>query len=116
MFRPTGFGFTGADSARGIVEEIASLLGPIGADTIGPRGGGADIGPIVQAGRIPSMGLSADGPYFTYHHTRADTIERLEPDDVAKCVAAMAVMVYVAADLPEMLERTPASMLRRPSR
>ena len=41
----------------------------------------------------------------------AGTIERLDPDDVANCVAAMAVMVYVAADLPKMLERTPASML-----
>ena len=116
VFRPTGFGFTGADSARGIVEEIAGLLELIGADSIGTRGGGADIGPIVQAGKIPSMGLTVDGPYFTYHHTPADTIDRLDPDDVAKCVAAMAVMVYVAADLPELLERTPASMLRRQSR
>jgi len=113
VFRPTGFGFTGADSARGIVEEIAGLLEPIGADSIASRGGGADIGPIVREGRIPSMSLNADGPYFTYHHTAADTIERLDPDDVANCVAAMAVMVYVAADLPKMLERTPASMLQR---
>ena len=95
------------------MEQIASLLEPIGADSIAARGGGADIGPIVREGKIPAMGLNVDGPYFTYHHTPADTIDRLDPDDVARCVAAMAVMAYVAADLPKMLERTPASMLER---
>jgi carboxypeptidase Q len=107
VFRPTGFGFSGADSARRIVERIASLLAPIGADTVGASGGGADIGPIVEAGRLPALSLEVDGPYFTYHHTPADTVERLDPDDVARCVAAIAVMAYVLADLPEPLERSP---------
>lgn len=107
LFRPTGFGFSGADSARRIVERVASLLAPIGADAVGPTGGGADIEPIVEAGRLPALSLEVDGPYFTYHHTPADTIERLDPDDVAKCVAAIAVMAYALADWPQPLERTP---------
>jgi carboxypeptidase Q len=105
VFRPTGFGFTGSDSAFAIVREIGSLLAPIGADTITRPGGGADIGPIMQLG-VPGMGLAVDGTrYFWYHHTDADTIDKLDPAEVAKCVAALAVMAYVVADLPDPLPR-----------
>ena len=55
VFKPTGFGFTGTETARRTVQEIATLLAGIGADTIGASGGGADIGPSVQAANIPSM-------------------------------------------------------------
>ncbi|MCK7529334.1 MAG: hypothetical protein MZV64_73190 [Ignavibacteriales bacterium] len=66
--------------------------------------GGADIGPSVQAGKVPSMSLDVDGAlYFTIHHTEADTIDKIEPTDIARCVAALAVMGYVVADLPARL-------------
>jgi carboxypeptidase Q len=105
VFRPTGFGFTGSDSAFAIVRQIGSLLAPIGADTITQPGGGADIGPIMQLG-VPGMGLAVDGTrYFWYHHTDSDTIDKLDPAEVARCVAALAVMAYIVADLPEALPR-----------
>lgn len=104
VFRPLGFGFTGSARAREIVTRIASLLEGIDATRIGPAGGGADIGPSVQAAGIPSMSLDVDGSrYFVYHHTPADTIDRLDAHDIARSVAAMAVMAYVVADLPERL-------------
>lgn len=104
VFRPLGFGFTGSPRAREIVTRVATLLQGIEASRIGPAGGGADIGPSVQAASIPAMSLDVDGSrYFVYHHTPADTIERLDPQDVAKSVAALAVMSYVVADLPERL-------------
>ncbi len=69
-----------------------------------PSGGGADIGPSVRAGNIPSLSLEVEGSeYFIYHHTPADMIDRLNPQDVAKGVATIAVMSYVIADLPERL-------------
>jgi carboxypeptidase Q len=105
VFRPTGFGFSGSDSAFAIVRAIASLLAPIGADTITRPGGGADIGPIMALG-VPGMGLQVDGTrYFWYHHTDSDTIDKLDPAEVARCVAAMAVMAFVVADLPDPLPR-----------
>jgi carboxypeptidase Q len=105
VFRPTGFGFGGSDSAFTIVREIARLLAPIGADTITRPGGGADIGPIMALG-VPGMGLQVDGTrYFWYHHTDADTIDKLDPAEVARCVAALAVMAFIVADLPEPLPR-----------
>ena len=103
MFSPIGFGFTGSPAARKLVESIATLLVPIGASTIGPSGGGADIGPIMATG-VPGMGLDVDGTrYFWFHHTDADTPDKLNPAEVQRCVAVMAIMAYIAADLEQSL-------------
>lgn len=103
VFRPTGFGFSGNDAARATIERVGSLLAGIDAHRIGPQGGGADIGPSVEAGRIPAMSLNVDGNYFLIHHTPADTIDRIRPDEMARATAAIAVMAYVVADLPQRL-------------
>ncbi len=103
VFRPSGFGFSGSDSAFAIVRRIGRLLARIGADTITRGGGGTDIGPIMERG-VPGMGLNVDDTrYFWYHHSDADTVDKLDPREMAQCVAAMAVMAYVVADLPEPL-------------
>jgi carboxypeptidase Q len=105
VFAPLGFGFTGSDSARAIVKQIGGLLDRIGAGRIGPNGGGADIGPLMSTG-VPGMGLDVDGSkYFVYHHTPADTPDKLSPSEMQKCVAAFAVMAYIVADLPDLLPR-----------
>jgi carboxypeptidase Q len=104
VFRPLGFGFTGNENARETVRAIATLLAGIGADQISPGGGGADIGPSVQEGRIPAMSLDVDGAkYFLVHHTPADTVDKIDPTEMARCAAAVAVMAYVVADLPRRL-------------
>lgn len=105
VFRPRGFGFRGSERAEAMLREVVTLLEPIGADTLFPGGGGADIGPIMQRG-VPGMSHVVDGTrYFWYHHTDADTIEALDPREIALNVAAMAIMAYVVADLPERLPR-----------
>ncbi len=105
-FPPVHFGFSGSDGARATVEAIASLLEPIDAQRVRPGGGGADIGPSVQAAGIPALSLTGDAEqYFMIHHTPADTIDRIQPRDVARAAAAIAVMAYVIADLPERLDR-----------
>jgi carboxypeptidase Q len=105
VFSPLGFGFSGTDEAFAIVQAIGELLEPIGAGRITRGGGGADIGPMMERG-MPGMGLSVDETrYFWYHHTNADALDKLDPDEVARCVAALAVMAYVVADLPEPLPR-----------
>lgn len=105
VFSPLGFGFTGSDAAFAIVQEIGAILEPIGAGEIRRGGGGADIGPMMQRG-MPGMGLNVEPTrYFWYHHTAADALDKLDPQEVARCVAAMAVMAYVVADLPDPLPR-----------
>jgi carboxypeptidase Q len=103
VFRPTGFGFSGSDAARGRIRDIATLLRGIQADRIEPTGGGADIGPAVEAGNIPAMSLEVDGNYFLLHHTPADTVDKIDPLDMARASAAIAVMTYIVADMPERL-------------
>lgn len=108
VFTPSGFAFTGSDSARARVTEIASLLARIDADSVRAGGGGADIGPIMELG-VPGMSPLVDGSrYFWYHHSNADTIDKLDPRDVGLVTAALAVMAYVVADLPDPLPRAAA--------
>ena len=103
VFRPTGFGFSGTESARARVRDIATLLAGMHAETIAPSGGGSDIGPSVQQAGIPAMSLEADGNYFLIHHTPADTVDKIDPLDLARSSAAVAVMTYVLAEMPERL-------------
>ncbi len=105
VFRPIGFGFSGGESARQKVRAIATLLRGIGADAVLPAGGGADIGPSIREAAIPSLALVVDdSKYFVIHHTAADTVDKIDPVEMAKCAAAVAVMTYVLADLREKLE------------
>jgi carboxypeptidase Q len=104
VFRPTGFGFAGTDTARQTVTAIATLLAGIAASEIGPGGDGADITPSVQEAHIPSLSLEVDGSkYFLIHHTQADTVDKIDPVEMARCAAAVTVMAYVVADLPQRL-------------
>ena len=104
VFRPLGFGFTGSDRARQTVTAIATLLTGIAAEQIVLNGEGADIGPSAQEGHIPTMSLEVeDSKYFLIHHTPADTIDKIDPVEMARCAAAVTVMTYVVADLPQRL-------------
>jgi carboxypeptidase Q len=103
VFRPTGFGFSGSDAGRARVRDIATLLGGIHADGIGASGGGADIGPSVQHAGMPAMSLEVEGNYFLLHHTPADTLDKIDPLEIARSTAAIAVMTYVIAEMPERL-------------
>ena len=106
VFSPRGFGFNGSDSAYRIMQWAGSLLSPIGSDSVLRGGGGADIGPLIQRG-VPGAGLLVDGTrYFWYHHTEADTIDKLDPAEMARCVATLAVMIYVVGDLDYRLPRS----------
>jgi carboxypeptidase Q len=108
VFQPTGFAFAGSDSAAALVRQAASLLGVVGATAVEhvPESPEADIGPLVGEG-VPGFGLKVeDTRYFWYHHTDGDTLDKLDPAEVARCVAAMAVMAYVMADLPSGLPRS----------
>ena len=105
VFRPTGFGFLGSGRGMEIIRGVAKLLDPIGSGSIAKGCRGADVLKLVRGG-VPVMHLEVDREkYFWFHHTDADTIDKLDPAEFNRCVAAMAVMAYVIADLPETLPR-----------
>lgn len=99
VFDPIGFGFSGSEEAFDILTEIGSHLESIESGKVSKGGGGADIGPLMQGG-VPGMGLQVDGEkYFWFHHTDADTIDKLNIDDFNECMATMAVFAFGVADL-----------------
>jgi Zn-dependent M28 family amino/carboxypeptidase len=101
--KPVGFGVSPGGAALARAKEIGRLLTPIGADTINEGGGGSDIEPLMRDG-VPGLGLFTVGQhYFDWHHTRTDTVDKINPLEFRQCVAAMAVMGYVLADIPERL-------------
>lgn len=107
-FRTLGFGVSHVDPekaklALAQLADLLTLLEPIGATQALPDGGGADIGPMRPAG-VPQLGLNVDMThYFDYHHTHADTVDKIDPHDLTDCIAAMAVTAYVLADMPGRL-------------
>ena len=105
VFRPEGFGLATAapPQARANFTEIAKLLAGIRASRIAANGGGTDINPIVKEGAVGAS-LDVDGThYFDIHHTQADTLDKVNPQELALCVATMAVMAYTVADMPQSL-------------
>ena len=105
VFAPRGFGFTGSIDARKIIFNIANLLNPIGAGKITKGGRSADIAPLNDEG-IPVMSLNVDNSrYFWYHHTNSDTFDKINFNDFNNCIAAMAIMAYVVADMDKTLPR-----------
>ena len=106
VFAPARLGFTGSSVARQMMNDIGTLLTPLGLQEIGPGGGGADIGPIAQVGKVPMLAYQGDSMrYFAIHHTPADTLDRIAPEEVARAAAALAVVTYVVADSPQRLPK-----------
>ena len=98
---------SGEQHSLDLLKDIATLLVPVGANTIRPGGGGSDISPIIAAG-VPGLGESTTGAhYFDWHHTEADTLDKVNPEDFRKNIASLAVMTYVLADMPETLTGHP---------
>jgi hypothetical protein len=108
IFRPLGLESPKSEDDRSArmnarLAEVLKLLEPIGASRRRDGGGGADIGPMAGAG-VPQISLDVDGStYFDYHHTEADTLDKVSKADLDLCVAAIATVAYVLADMPERL-------------
>jgi Peptidase family M28 len=84
-------------------QQIAHLLERIEAGKATPGGGGADIGPLVHDG-VPGLSPETVGlHYFDWHHTDADTVDKVNPDDFRRNIAVLAVLSYILADMPGKL-------------
>ncbi len=108
--KPTGFGISGRGDAQallGKVRDIGKLLEKIDAGSIQPGGGGADIAPLMKDG-VPGLAVRTVGThYFDWHHSPADTADKVKPEDLRANIAAIAVMAFILADMPESLRQPP---------
>ncbi len=109
--KPAGFGLTTPGESMAALtraREIGKLLDRIDAGSIQPGGGGADIAPLLHDG-VPGLAVRTIAThYFDYHHSRADTVDKVNLQDLRANIAAMAVMAYVLADMPETLQQAGA--------
>ena len=100
---PRGFG-AGVDAkSLDMLKQIAKLLEPIGAGEISGGGGGEDISKLVSDGVVGMSERAAGTHYFDWHHSEADTLDKVNPEDFRKSVAALAVMSFAVADMPDRL-------------
>ena len=92
-----------------LLKQIGTLLKRVGAGEIRQGGGGSDIDPLTTDG-VPALGeLTTAAHYFDWHHTEADTLDKVDPVEFRKNVASVAVMTYVLADMPETLTGHPGA-------
>jgi carboxypeptidase Q len=105
-------GFTGnfSQPAGDALHTITRVLAPTGATLLVNTGSAeADVDPMSDAG-VPVFGLMQDQrTYFNYHHTAADTLDKIDPHELAENSAAMAVLAYAIADMPQPIPRSPTT-------
>ena len=104
---PLGFNVKMSAQAMEALKPVQKILESFGANLIKvvPFSPGADISSMSQAG-VPALGIMQDGrSYFNYHHTAADTLDKIDPAELRENAAAMAVMGYALACAPQPLPR-----------
>ncbi|MBT2143535.1 MULTISPECIES: M20/M25/M40 family metallo-hydrolase [unclassified Rhodanobacter] len=85
--------------ARDAIGQIAKVLEPVGVayDATRPGGGGSDLSQMHAKG-MAALSLTQDGTkYFDWHHTPNDTLDKIDPAELAQNVAVYAAFSYMAA-------------------
>jgi Zn-dependent M28 family amino/carboxypeptidase len=103
---PLGFNFAGKPEALAFLAPLSNVLRSQGAGLSQIQSGvGADIGPLTQRG-VPSFApWFNQQTYFDYHHTAADTFDKVNPKELAEVGSVMAVLAYGLANLERDLPR-----------
>ncbi len=104
---PLGFDVKMSTNAGELLRPALSVLQSFGATALQPSSypPGADISGMSDAG-VPALGILQDGrTYFNYHHTAADTLDKVVPGELRENGAAMAVMGYALASMKDPLPR-----------
>ncbi len=104
---PLGFRADINPKALPLLKPVQDVLQSVGANVIQltEQSPGADIAPLAKTG-VPTLGILQDErTYFNYHHTAADTLDKIVPHELQENAAAMAVMGYALANLPDPLPR-----------
>jgi carboxypeptidase Q len=96
---PTGFITTYEGKALEDLERRARVLNRIlPMRFVSSKHTGADTSPLVDAG-VPGFGLVPDPRhYFDYHHSAADTLDKVDPKALAQNTAALAGMAWLLAN------------------
>jgi Zn-dependent M28 family amino/carboxypeptidase len=105
---PVGMYFHGKPEVKTMLGPVAKIMESSGAGLLAPADHtGADTSPMETAG-VPTFHPMQDNRfYFQYHHTAADTLDKIVPKELAENAAVVAVTAYGLANLEQPLPRLP---------
>jgi len=103
---PTGIYFAGKPALEAWLRPVAQALQPIGAaELVGTPETGEDIATITSQG-VPGFAPIQDSRfYFNYHHTAADTFDKVDVHELNENAAVVTVLAYALADASEAAPR-----------
>jgi carboxypeptidase Q len=103
---PGGFRYVGKQELEEWTRPVARVLDVIGASSVSRAGEvGTDVDPINHKG-VPGFSPAQDSRfYFNYHHTPADTFDKVDPRELNENAAVMTVLAYALADARETAPR-----------
>jgi hypothetical protein len=104
---PVGIRAKAKPEVKTLLKPVAAILQESGAGALElSEHAGADIEPMEKAG-VPSFAPIQDGRfYFNYHHTAADTLDKINPVNLAETSAIVAVWAYAMANADQALPRS----------
>ncbi len=94
-FTPRGFSMTATDAVKTKIRNWRNILEPYGLHSFEDEGGGADIGPLANQGTALIGFLPDSQRYFRYHHTKEDTLDKVDKRELALGAASIAALVYL---------------------
>ena len=103
---PLGIYIAAKRELKAVLGPVAKVLQASGAGLLEFRDEvGADINPLAKLG-VPNFSLIQDSRfYFDYHHTAADTLDKIDPKELAENGVINAVLAYALANLEQPLPR-----------
>jgi Zn-dependent M28 family amino/carboxypeptidase len=105
---PMGIYYDGGKEVSDALKQVSDVLAASGASIVKTTDEtGADIIPLDVLG-VPTFSPIQDTrSYFNYHHTAADTLDKVDPKDLRENAAVVAVLAYALANMDVTLPRTP---------
>jgi Zn-dependent M28 family amino/carboxypeptidase len=103
---PLGINLVGQPELKSFLVPVAKVLENSGAGLLAVKEeAGSDIDPLAKLG-VPNFSPIQDSRfYFNYHHTAADTLDKIVPRELAETAAINAVLAYALANLEQPLPR-----------
>jgi carboxypeptidase Q len=103
---PVGLNLKTKPEVKKMFEPVGKILEEIGAGTLSlAEHVGADTEPIEKAG-VPAFSPMQDNRfYFNYHHTAADTLDKIVPRELQENAGVIAVAAYAFANAEQSLPR-----------
>src|SRR2546430_17584906 len=103
---PLGLNIKGKAEVKKFVAPVAAIWQESGAGMVNlVEHAGADIEPLEKAGVLAFSPIQDSRFYFNYHHTAADTLDKIAPKELAENSAVVAVVAYALANMEQPLPR-----------